>query len=86
MEEGEGTLNEKKGAACNGCSELLTHVQELKGELKESERKRWDLINENMALQNKRRASEEVERDTHQKLVRAEEKLVLLTVMNSQVR
>ena len=84
MEEGEDILNEKKGAACSGCSELLTQVQELKGELKESERKMWDLVNENMALRNKQKASEEVERDTYKKLVRTEEEL--LTARDSQVR
>ena len=45
----------------NDSGELLSRVQELEDELKDSEQKRLDQIHTNMALQNKLKASQEEE-------------------------
>lgn len=86
VEEGKNTENEKKEAGCDGCGELLSRVLELENELKTSERKRFELINENMALQIKRRASQEEESGTHQELVSLKERMLTKYMLKSQVR
>ena len=56
--------------------ELLSHVQELKDELRDSERKRMDLIQANTALQNLLKASREEEGHTRQEMASLKEKMV----------
>ena len=69
--KGEGKMEE---ATSNG--ELLSHVQELKDELRDSERKRMNLIQANTALQNILKASREEESRTRQEMASLKEKLV----------
>ena len=71
-------------AAGNVHGELLSRVQELEDELKDSERKRWELIHGNMALQNKLKATREEEGRIHLEMASVKERL--LSVLSSQVR
>ena len=66
-----------------GSGELLSRVQELEDELKDSEQKRMDQIHTNMALQNKLKMSQEEESRTRQENASLKEKLVF--GMTSQV-
>ena len=59
-----------------GSGELLSRVQELEDELKDSEQKRMHLIQANTALQNKLKTSEEEEDRIQQQMASLEEKLV----------
>ena len=71
-------------AAGNVHAELLSRVQELEDELKDSEQKRWELIHGNTALQNKLEATREEEGRIHLKMASLKE--TLLSVLSSQVR
>ena len=71
-------------AAGNVHAELLSRVQELEDELKDSEQKRWELIHGNTALQNKLEATREEEGHIHQEMASLKE--TLLSVLSSQVR
>ena len=86
MEEVEGTkeVMEKNEAVKNVHDKLLSRVQDLEEELKDSERKRWELIHGNTALQNKLKATREEEGRIHQKMASLQERL--LSVLSSQVR
>ena len=59
-----------------GSGELLSRVQKLEDELKDSEQKRMDQIHTNMALQNKLKMSQEEESRTRQENASLKEKLV----------
>ena len=86
MEEVEGTkeVMEENEAVKNVHGELLSRVQDLEEELKDSERKRWELIHGNTALQNKLEATRKEESRIHLKMASLEERL--LSVLSSQVR
>ena len=86
MEEVEGTKDvmEENEAVGNVHGELLSHVLELEDELKDSERKRWELIHGNTALQNKLEATRKEEGRIRQEMASLEERL--LSVLSSQVR
>ena len=66
-----------------GNDELLSRVQKLEDELKDSEQKRLDQIHMNMALQNKLKTSQEEESHTRQENASLKEKLV--SALTSQV-
>ena len=76
--EDEGKMKE---ATSSG--ELLSRVQELEDELKDSERVQMDLIEANTALQNKLKASREEEDRTRQENASLKKKLV--SALTSQV-
>ena len=84
MEEaGEITeVGKENEAAVHG--ELLSRIQEMEDELKDSERKRLDLIHGNMALQLKLKVSQEEEGRIRQEMASLEEKQ--LSVLRSKVR
>ena len=63
-----------------GSGELLSHVQELEDELKDSEKKRMDLIQNNTALQTILKASREQEVRAQQEIASLWERLVSLKV------
>ena len=86
MEEAEEAmeLGKENEAAGNVHSELLSCVQELEDELKDSEQKRIELIHGNTALQNKLKATQEEEGRICQEKASLEERL--LSVLSSQVR
>ena len=63
-----------------GSGELLSHVQELEDELKDSERKRMDLIQSNTALQKILKACREQEVCAQQEIASLWERLVSLKV------
>ena len=76
--EDEGKMKEATGSG-----ELLSRVQKLEDELKDSEQKRMDQIHTNMALQNKLKISQEEESRTRQEMASLKVKLVF--GMTSQV-
>ena len=63
-----------------GSSELLSRVQELEDELKDSEQKRMDLIQSNTALQKILKACREQEVCAQQEIASLWERLVSLKV------
>ena len=63
-----------------GSGGLLSRVQELEDELKDSERKRMDLIQSNTALQKILKACQEHEACAQQKIASLWERLVSLKV------
>ena len=63
-----------------GSGDLLSHIQELDDELKDSERKRMDLIQSNTALQKILKASREKEVRAQQDIASLWERLVSLKV------
>ena len=71
-------------AVGNVHGELLSRVQKLEDELKDSERKRWELIHGNTALQNKLEATRKEEGRIHLEMASLKERL--LSVLSSQVR
>ena len=66
MEEAEGMRAEREPS---GSDELQSHIQELEGQLKESESKRMYLIHDNMALRNKLKAVHEEKASLKEKLL-----------------
>ena len=83
VEEEKETKYEGKETVA-GSIELLSRVQELEDELKVSERKRFDLIHGNTALQIKLKASHEEEGRLLQEITSLEERQ--LTLLRTQVR
>ena len=84
LEEVEKTEDLRKDNKAVGSGELLSRVQKLEDELKDSEQKRMDLIHDNTALQIKLKATQEEEGRTHLEMASLEERL--LSVSSSQVR
>ena len=68
-----------------GSGELLSRVQELEDELKDSERKRMDLIQSNTALQKILKACREQEVRAQQEIASLWERLVSLIVKMVEV-
>ena len=76
VEEEAEREDEEKMKEATGSGELLSRVQKLEDELKDSEQKRMDQIHTNMALQNKLKMSQEEESRTRQENASLKEKLV----------
>ena len=68
-----------------GSGELLSRVQKLEDELKDSERKRMDLIQSNAALQKILKACREQEVHAQQEIASLWERLVSLIVRTVEV-
>ena len=67
-----------------GSGELLSRVQELEDELKDSERKRMDLIQSNAALQKILKACREQEVRAQQEIASLWERLVSVKMQNME--
>ena len=85
------TEEEREEGAEDASPELPPQVPKLEDgmavlrlELKDSEQKRMELIHNNLALQNKLKASQEAQVNLHQEVAVLEERL--LPVLQSQVR
>ena len=84
MEEEAELANEGKIKEATDSGELLSRVQELEDELKNSEWKKTDLTQENVALVNHLKVCQEQKDHTEQENVSLKKKLVSL--LSSQVR
>ena len=84
MEEEAELANEGKIKEATNSGELLSRVQELEDELKNSEWKKTDLTQENVALVNHLKVCQEQKDHTEQENVSLKKKLVSL--LSSQVR
>ena len=84
MEEEAELANEGKIKEATDSGELLSCVQELEDELKNSEWKKTDLTQENVALVNHLKVCQEQKDHTEQENVSLKKKLVSL--LSSQVR
>ena len=84
MEEAEELVDEEKIKEAADSGELLSRVQELEDELKDSEGKRMNLIHENMALKNNLKVCQE--QKDHTKQENASLKKRLVSMLSSQVR
>ena len=84
MEEEAELSNEGKIKEATNSGELLSRVQELEDELKNSEWKKTDLTQENVALVNHLKVCQKQKDHTEQENVSLKKKLVSL--LSSQVR
>ncbi len=84
MEEEAELDDEGKIKETTGSGELLSRVQELEDELKNSEGKRMDLTHENMALVNYLKVCQERKDHTEQEIASLKKRLV--SMLSSQVR
>ena len=84
MEEEAEPDDEGKIKEATGSGELLSRVQELEDELKNSEWKRMDLTQENMALVNNLKVCQEQKDHTEQEMASLKKKPV--SMLSSQVR
>ena len=84
MEEEAERPDEGKIKEATDSGELLSRVQELQDELMNSEWKRMDLTQENMALENHLKVCREQKEHTEQEM--ASLKMRLVSMLSSQVR
>ena len=84
MEEEAELDDEGKIKEATDSGELLSHVQELEDELKNSEWKRMDLAQKNMALMNHLKVCQEQKDHTEQEMASLKDRLVSMLI--SQVR
>ena len=84
MEEEAELDNEGKIKEATDSGELLSRVQELEDELKNSEWKRMDLTQKNMALMNHLNVCQEQKDHTEQEMASLKDRLVSMLI--SQVR
>ena len=84
MEEEAEPDNEGKMKEATGSGELLSRVLKLEDELKNSEWKRIDLTQENMALVNNLKVCQEQKDHTEQEMASLKDRLV--SMLSSQVK
>ena len=84
MEEEAELDDEGKIKEATAGGELLSRVQELEDELKNSERKRMNLTHKNMALENNLKECQEQKDHTEQEIASLKKRLV--SMLSSQVR